>query len=236
MSLFLLSCALILIAILAGALFSFNLNWIRIHYHKVIVLNMSVLLTFTILELIPLAVDYSHEGVVFVVLGVLIPMLFHHRGHDHNGENQFKMSITVLLIGFSIHNFFDGIIITTGLFVDQKIGIVIVTTMLLHKLTETIMISSLLFIFSQNPMRVIRYLVSLSLINILGMLFATFLFERFEGLAALSSIAISISAGLFLFISLTSISREVEYSKIKFASLYPFIGSTIYLSFHLFSH
>lgn len=196
---------------------------------------MGILLSFTMLELIPSAIEFSHEGLIFVVLGILIPILFHH-GHQHNEDLDSSASLKLLFIGAAIHSFFDGSIITTGLLVEDHMATVIISSMLLHKVTEVIMLSFLLGTMLKKPFRLLKYLVSLSFFSILGMLVAAFFFEQTEGFGAVSGVAVSLTAGIFLYISLTNISKVVECSKRMHTNLYPFIGCVIYFSLHFFQH
>lgn len=73
---FLIANALILISVLSGILVNSNIHWISRHHVKVISLNMGLLLAFTVIELIPSAIDISHKGLIFVVIGILLPNFF----------------------------------------------------------------------------------------------------------------------------------------------------------------
>ncbi|AIQ53420.1 hypothetical protein [Paenibacillus sp. FSL R7-0331] len=161
MAYFTITLALILISVLAGVLVSSNIQWIARYQGKVVSINMGILLTFTILELIPSAIEFSHEGLIFVVLGILIPILFH-LGHQHNEELDSSASLKFLFIGAAIHSFFDGSIITTALLMEDQIATVIISSMLLHKVTEVIMLSLLFGTMLENSLRLLKYLVSLS--------------------------------------------------------------------------
>ncbi|MEK3868020.1 ZIP family metal transporter [Paenibacillus sp. FSL H7-0716] len=232
----LISAGLLAISVLSGVLMNFKSQWIIHNHFKIVALNMSVLLTFTVIELIPLAVDFSHVGLIFIVLGILIPLLFHHNGHKHEEEQKSKLSIKFMMMGACIHSFVDGMIIATGFLVDEHTGIVIISSMLLHKLTEIIMFSLILCTLVRDSFRLIIYLVSLSFCTILGMMVTAGFIGRLENIETISGIAISLSAGIFIFMALTALSKVVECSNLKYANFYPFVGCALYFGLHIFLH
>lgn len=233
---FLIANALILISVLSGILVNSNIHWISRHHVKVISLNMGLLLAFTVIELIPSAIDISHKGLIFVVIGILLPNFFHHHSHHHNSDMESTQSLKFLFIGAAVHSFFDGLIITSGLFLEHHMATVITSSMLLHKVTEVLMLSLILGTILKNSLKLMKYLIALSFFSILGMVVAAFFIEQTGLFSAISGIAVSLTAGIFLSISLVNISILVEHSQERSSKLYPLIGTIIYLPLHVFLH
>lgn len=232
----LISIGLVVMSIGSGLIVNSKSKLIINHYSKVSVINMGLLLAFTIVELIPIAAKLSHDGLIFVVLGILLPLIFHHIGHKSNGEQQNQYSIRILMIGACLHSLVDGSVMVTGLLLKKNIGAVIISSMLVHKSIELIMFSLILLPLVNRVSKLYTYLLSLSMFTVFGMFISISFVSRSEVFGELLGIIIALSAGIFIYMALTTISKEVECTKLKFASLYPFIGCTIYFILHAFIH
>ncbi|WP_028592428.1 ZIP family metal transporter [Paenibacillus massiliensis] len=233
----LISFGLIVLSVLSGVIVNLNNRIIAQNYSKVSVLNMGLLLSFTIVELIPIAADLSHDGLVFVVFGVLIPLLVHYKIHNHTAKQQVHCSIKLVLTGACLHSFVDGIIMTTGLLLQNKIGTVILLSIFIHKSIEMMIFSLMLFPLVKRFSKLFVYLLSLSIFTIAGMVTSTlFLSKIGTFLGEFSGLAIAFSAGIFIYMALTSILKEIEVSKQKLISIYPLIGCLIYFTAHYFMH
>lgn len=231
----LITIALIIVAVVSSMVVNRQSRWIVKHHTPIVAINMSLLLTFTVMELIPQAVEFTHEGLIFIVLGILIPFLMHHISHRHEAGQVPSQPLMFIMIGAGIHSLVDGMLISIGFIMEDTTGTVLITTMILHKFTEMLMFAMILVTWVSSS-RLIIYLLYLSMLTMLGMVVPLFLNGSWNGFENLWGIALSLSSGFFIFMSLTALFEVVESAKVKHAQIYPFAGCALYFTFHLFLH
>ncbi|WP_411735649.1 ZIP family metal transporter [Paenibacillus sp. M2] len=236
MLILLISSGLVVISFIAAMVVNPHSSWITNNYSKIALVTMSVLLAFTVVELVPIAVEYSHNGLIFIVLGILVPLLFHHGGQEHTNERKVHLSLKLLMIGACLHSFIDGTIMITGILAGTSLGLLVILSMLLHKFTEMIMFSLILASRIKRKINLFLYLLGINFFTVLGMVIASFLVTSPEIFSELTGIAISLSSGIFIHMSLTTLSTEISRSRLKFANIYPFVGCAIYFGLHVFMH
>ncbi|MFJ2046035.1 ZIP family metal transporter [Paenibacillus taichungensis] len=236
MSYMLITIALITVAVVSSMVVNRYSRWIVKHKTPIVAINMSVLLTFTVMELIPQAVEFTHEGLIFIVLGILIPFLMHNISHRHEAAQVPSQALMFIMIGTGIHSLVDGMLMAIGFIMEDNTGAVLLTTMIIHKFTEMLMFAMILVTWVSSTLRLMIYLLYLSMFTILGMVGPLFLNGSWSGFENLSGIALSLSSGFFIFMSLTALFEVVESAKVKHTHIYPFVGCALYFSFHLFLH
>jgi zinc and cadmium transporter len=128
-------------------------HWERSYLKYFVALGAGFMLATAIVEIFPASLQLRPKDAPYLVLvGYLIVHFFEHTvtPHFHFGEetheDQFvhtHKSYSVLL-GLTIHTFFDGIAITSGFLVSNWLGWIIFFAIFLHKIPEGFTITSVM--------------------------------------------------------------------------------------------
>jgi len=161
-----------------------------------------ILISVAFLDLLPEAAEKAQTKLIFVptLLGFIIFFIserFIRVFHYHHGHGQ-KPSTYLVLIGDGIHNFVDGIAITTGFVTGTPTGIATSLAVAAHEIPQEIADMSILLANGLSKKKALFYNFLSALTALLGALIAYF-FARFihENLY----IFLSITAGFFIYIS-----------------------------------
>src|SRR5207244_5024450 len=102
-------------------------------------------------DVIPESVSLSGESaLLYVLIGYFIVHLFEHTlaPHFHFGEETHCEEVshhharTSVLVGMTIHTFFDGVAIAAGFLISMWLGAVMVFAVFVHKLAEGVTVAS----------------------------------------------------------------------------------------------
>jgi zinc and cadmium transporter len=128
-------------------------HWERSYLKYFVALGAGFMLATAIVEVFPASLELRPKDAPYLVLvGYLIVHFFEHTvtPHFHFGEETHKdqfihthKSYSVLL-GLTIHTFFDGIAITSGFLVSNFLGWIIFFAIFLHKIPEGFTITSVM--------------------------------------------------------------------------------------------
>jgi ZIP family zinc transporter/zinc and cadmium transporter len=111
------------------------------------------MLATAIVEIFPASLQLRGKSAAFLVLvGYLIVHFFEHTvtPHFHFGEETHKDQFVhthkgySVLLGLTIHTFFDGIAITSGFLVSNWLGWIIFLAIFLHKIPEGFTVTSVM--------------------------------------------------------------------------------------------
>jgi len=128
-------------------------NWDRSYLRYFVALGAGFMLATAIVEIFPASLELRGKDAAFLVLvGYLIIHFFEHTvtPHFHFGEethgDQFLHAHKgySVLLGLTIHTFFDGIAITSGFLVSSWLGWIIFLAIFLHKIPEGFTITSVM--------------------------------------------------------------------------------------------
>src|SRR5579884_1980506 len=128
-------------------------NWDRSYLRYFVALGAGFMLATAIVEIFPASLELRGKDAAFLVLvGYLIIHFFEHTvtPHFHFGEethgDQFLHAHKgySVLLGLSIHTFFDGIAITSGFLVSSWLGWIIFLAIFLHKIPEGFTVTSVM--------------------------------------------------------------------------------------------
>jgi zinc and cadmium transporter len=167
----------------------------------------------------------------------------HAHGHSHShGRSDAKSAGTLIILGDSIHNFVDGVLIAAAFLTDPKLGIVTSLAVAAHEIPQEVGDFAILLDSGYSRGKALFYNILASLTTVLGGVLAYFSLEDlhdslpyFLALAASSFIYIAvadlipslhtktdmktslqqialISAGVFLICSLHGIAHNIELS------------------------
>lgn len=120
-------------------MFLLKKEWARTLCKYAVPFAAGVLLSVSLLHLLPEAVHLIGEPAYFIVLIALLFSFFfeqyfahlhHHEGHKHV---TIKASAPLVVFGDTIHNFIDGVAIASAYLVDPYFGLVVTLSTFLHE-------------------------------------------------------------------------------------------------------
>ncbi len=130
---------------LLGGYFVVHKEWPRKFLQYFLALGAGYMLAVAFIDVIPESVRLSGESaLLFVLIGYFLVHLFEHTlaPHFHFGEETHCEEVshhharTSVLLGLTIHTFFDGVAIAAGFLVSTWLGAVMFFAVFLHKLPE----------------------------------------------------------------------------------------------------
>jgi len=128
-------------------------RWERSYLKYFVALGAGFMLATAIVEIFPASLELRGQSAALLVLaGYLIIHFFEHTvtPHFHFGEETHEDQFVrahkgySVLVGLTIHTFFDGIAITSGFLVSNWLGWVIFLAIFLHKIPEGFTITSVM--------------------------------------------------------------------------------------------
>lgn len=182
-----------------------------------------VLLSTAILDLLPEALSkssYARMSFVFLLVGVTISffleksiLTYHHHNHKEHG---LKPSVYIMMLGDSIHNFLDGVAISTAYLTNPYLGISTAIAVASHEIPQEI--SDFTIAMESGLSRKKALLINLysSFAAVLGAV-ATLVMYRF--VMTYSSYVFAFAAGNFLYIACADIIPELHKNKEKESQL-----------------
>jgi zinc and cadmium transporter len=128
-------------------------HWERRYLKYFVALGAGFMLATAIMEVVPESLKLGGSNAAFLILvGYLIIHFFEHTvtPHFHFGEetheHEFVHTHTTysVLIGLTIHTFFDGVAIASGFLVSDWLGWLIFLAVFLHKIPEGFTVASVM--------------------------------------------------------------------------------------------
>jgi len=126
--------------------------------------------------------------------------------HIHFGEETHQVSPamgTSALIGLSIHSFFDGVAIASGMQADSTLGALLFLSVLLHKLPEGVTIASVVMAGGQPGGQAVRAALGLGAATVLGVVLT-------EVAAPLATYGLALAAGATLYVAASNLVPEFQ--------------------------
>ncbi len=116
-------------------------------------LGAGFMLATSLVHMLPVAVGEGERGPLLILAGYFLVHFFEHTiaPHFHFGEETHAHAMEApsaswtALAGLSVHAFFDGLSIASGLAVSQSLGVLVFVAILLHKLPEGFTVASIAF-------------------------------------------------------------------------------------------
>lgn len=225
--------------VLGGLVIFLKKNWSRRGLNGLMALSAGILFTIAIMDLIPEALEMHESSAVYIVIGFGLIFLFQHflAPHFHFGEETHKQSHSKsatlgALLGMLIHTFFDGLSIVASFKIDERIGFVVLIGVLLHKIPDGLTISSIVFTRLESKKKAIGAAFLLAISTLLGAIVALSLTQFFTVDNSLLSIALSLTAGIFLYIATADLLPVVSATEDRPIILFFFVGTILYFLLH----
>jgi zinc and cadmium transporter len=155
---------------------------------------------------------------------------FHHHQHDYDDE-PVKPTVPLIVIGDSVHNFIDGVVIAATFLVSIPLGIVTTLAVAAHEIPQEIGDFGILLHKGLGRKKVLSVNVLSALTAMIGALIT---FWIGEGIETSIPILLSITAGFFIYIAASDLIPEIHHENRKgFAAIETslmFLGvGTIYI-------
>ena len=211
---------------LIGGYFVVHREWPRKFLQYFLALGAGYMLAVAFVEVIPESVRLSGESaLLFVLIGYFIVHLFEHTlaPHFHFGEETHTEEVshqharTSVLVGMTIHTFFDGVAIASGFLVSNWLGVVIFVAIFLHKLPEGFTVASVVLASGQSRRNAILASGLLGAATLLGVLLTTLLESQLK-------YALPLSGGVTLYVAATDLLPEVNREPNWRMALLVFVG------------
>jgi zinc and cadmium transporter len=125
--------------LIGGVIFLINDKWARVLCKYAVPFAAGVLISVSLLHLIPEAVHATGESVYVVVLASFIFAFFfeqffaHLHHHEDKKHTMTKSSVPLVIFGDTIHNFIDGVAIAAAYLVNPMAGLVVAIATFLHE-------------------------------------------------------------------------------------------------------
>lgn len=196
------------------------------------------LLATAFFDLLPEALDEGAKKEVDIFLWTLIGIgifflierlihWYHHHEYPHQDELKSiaqNHEVPLILIGDTIHNFIDGIVIATTFLVSVPLGIITSLSVATHEIPQEIGDVGILLHQKVPRKKVIIYNIVSALFAMLGALI-TFAFG--DLLENFLPVLLALTAGFFIYIALADIIPEIHHEKQQRAAV---LQSVLFLS------
>lgn len=182
-----------------------------------------VLLGAAFFDLLP---EAAHEGeklginvFSWALIGIVVFFLiersihwFHHHEEFHEHKKESKSTIPLIIIGDTVHNFVDGIVIAATFMISAPLGIVTALSVAAHEIPQEIGDFGLLLHKGLNRKKIILVNVLSASVAILGALLTYSLGNVVEPYLP---ILLALTAGFFIYIASSDLIPEIHYEKRK---------------------
>ena len=182
-----------------------------------------VLLGAAFFDLLP---EAAHEGeelginvFSWALIGIIVFFLiersihwFHHHEEFHEHKKESKSTIPLIIIGDTVHNFVDGIVIAATFMISAPLGIVTALSVAAHEIPQEIGDFGLLLHKGLSRKKIILVNVLSASVAILGALLTYSLGNVLEPYLP---ILLALTAGFFIYIASSDLIPEIHYEKRK---------------------
>jgi len=193
---------------LVGALLLLRKKALTTTYGGIMVsMAAGVMLATAILDLLPEAIEAYHEKEVFWALlaGICVFFImerlihwYHHHNHEHKHEKEIQPAAYLILLGDSLHNFFDGIAIATAFSVNFNLGVATTIAIILHEIPQELadFVALIHSGFKFGKALVFNLLTALT--AVFGAVVGSYFISSVEGVLPF---LLAFNAGMFIYIS-----------------------------------
>lgn len=125
--------------LVGGVVFLIKKDWAKTLSHYAVPFAAGVLLSVSLLHLLPEAVhEIGEQGYLYVLIALLFSFFFeeyfaHLHHHEHHKRSELKATVPLVIFGDTIHNFIDGVAIAAAYLTDPYFGFVVTFATFLHE-------------------------------------------------------------------------------------------------------
>lgn len=203
-----------------GVLLASNEAWVKRNTLNIVSWAAGVMLAFSFLDLFPESVELAVEGGIdpeSIFIWAFLAMVgffllersfvwFHH----HHEADMSPPAVPMLLIGDSLHNFIDGLVIAAAFLVSIPTGILTTIAVASHEIPQEIADFGIFLKSGMEKGRVIRLNLMSSLMTTVGALTALYFVDWVE---ASEAQLLAFTAGMFTYIASSDLIPELHHHK-----------------------
>lgn len=198
--------------LIGGVIFLLKESWAKALCHSAVPFAAGVLLSVSLLHLIPESVSkIGEKGYVYVLAALLFSFFFeqyfaqlHH--HEHRRGTMLKASVPLVLFGDTIHNFIDGVAIAAAYLTQPYFGFVVTLATFLHETPHEIGDFGILISAGWSKKKTFLANLFSALATFPGALLVLLLMQEADEIIG---ILLAISAGVFLYLGASDFLPEV---------------------------
>lgn len=202
-----------LLGLTGGLLLLKNLRLAHKLSFGLVAFAVGALLATAFLDLLPESLESGNIELAFVgtLVGILVFffvekfLIWHH--HHTYGEFEHHSYNALVLVGDTIHNFIDGIIIAAAFVVSPGIGITAFLAVIFHEIPQEISDFGILLRGGMRRSRIIAFNVLSALVSLVGAAIAYFFLTSIEGVTLP---LLAFSAGAFIYIAASDLIPETK--------------------------
>jgi ZIP family zinc transporter/zinc and cadmium transporter len=201
---------------------------------NLIALGAGFMLALVMIDLLPESIEnIGSSAPVWMLVGFSVIHFVEHTvvKHLHFGEETHshvmvsKVASYSAFWGLFIHAFFDGLAISSGMYYDFSLGILIFIAILLHKFPEGLTIASIMLASKQSRQTALRATAGIAAGTMIG-IFMIFFLKNVDPM--ITGYAFAFSAGAALYVSASDLIPEINRSDNRILSLIVFVGMVMY--------
>ena len=180
-----------------------------------------VLLGTAFFDLLP---EAMHEGegtgvdvFFYTLVGIVIFFLierfihwFHHHEEYHEHEKETKSTLSLIIIGDTMHNFLDGVVIAATFMVNPQVGILTALAVFAHEIPQEIGDFGLMLHKGLSRKRIIIVNIISAALAFMGAIITYLLGNVLEGYLP---VFLAITAGFFIYIAASDLIPEIHHEK-----------------------
>jgi zinc and cadmium transporter len=181
-----------------------------------------VLLGTAFFDLLP---EAMHEGegtgvdiFFYTLVGIVVFFLierfihwFHHHEEPHEHERESKSTVPLIIIGDTLHNFIDGIVIAATFLVSIPLGIVTALAVVAHEVPQEIGDFGLLLHKGLRRKKILMFNIISASASFLGAILTYILGSELVG--KYIPVFLALTAGFFIYIASSDLIPEIHYEK-----------------------
>lgn len=134
---------------------------------------------------------------------------FHHH-EEFEGEKQSKTTLPLIVIGDTVHNFLDGIVIAATFMANPSLGIVTALAVFAHEVPQEIGDFGLMLHKGMARRKIIMVNIASAVVSFAGAILTFVLGNFLEGYIPMF---LAITAGFFIYIASSDLIPEIHYEK-----------------------
>lgn len=174
-------------------------------------------------DLLPEAAHEAEESEIniffWTLLGIVLFFLverfihwFHHHEEYHEHEKETKSTLPLIIIGDTMHNFIDGVVIAATFLVSIPLGIVTTFAVAAHEIPQEIGDFGLMLHKGLSRKKILMVNIMSACAAFLGAIL-TYIFGNF--LEGYVPVFLALTAGFFIYIASSDLIPEIHYEKRK---------------------
>lgn len=182
-----------------------------------------ILLGTAFFDLLPEALEQGEKNktdvLFWALFGIILFFLierfihwFHHHEEHHDHEEKSKSTLPLIIIGDTVHNFIDGVVIAATFMININLGIVTTLGVFAHEVPQEIGDFGLMLHKGMNKKKIILVNVLSAAVSLVAAILTYALGDFLKGTIP---IFLGITAGFFIYIAASDLIPEIHYENRK---------------------